>query len=112
MYYWQYDLFRAICNFSSAGRFTAYDSVKKINKIFIFLKYYFKARKDIVASEMELLKAMPKIYFFIDSFPYGQIYLANKLSLAKKYLPLSEKAYNWWAKNEDLFIAHINKIVN
>lgn len=109
VYYWQYDLFRAICNFSSAGRFTAYDSIKKINKIFIFLKYYFKARKNIATSELELFKAMPKIYCFIDVFPYSQIYLANRLSLVKKYLPLSEKAYKWWIKNEDAFIAYINK---
>lgn len=109
IFYWQYDLFRAICNFSSSARFTAYDSVKKISKIFIFLKYYFKARKSIVVSELEVLKAMPKIFCFIDTFPYGQIYLDNRLSLAKKYLPLSEKAYKWWAKNEDLFIAYINK---
>lgn len=108
VYYWQYDLFRAICNFSSSARFTAYDSVKKINKIFVFLKYYFKARKNIAVPELEIIKAMPRIYCFIDTFPYGQIYLDNRPAL-KRYLPLDREAYKWWKKNEHLFIAYINK---
>lgn len=109
LYAWQYDLFRALCNFSSSGKFTPYDSNKDVEKIIKFLKFYFERRIGITQNEVDIFKLMPVYFCFIDTFPFGRIYLKNE-KWAKKYLPKDRNAYEWWQVNAQKVIDQIDSM--
>lgn len=102
VYLWQYDLFRALLNFSSSSRFTPYDSKKGINLMIRFLKYYFNHRKKIARSEIETLKLMPKLFYLLDTFPYDAVFLDGREEL-RRFLPKTAAPYAWWEHNENIF---------
>jgi len=107
-YMWQYDLFRALSNFSSKGIYTPYDSAKDFKKINLFLKYYSQKRKKVNNKEIEVLKKMPRFFCFIDTYPFESFFL-KKQNWTKRFLPKNKKEYFWWVDNENKFINLIDK---
>lgn len=99
LYYWQYDLFRAASNFASSGKFTPYDSNKDMTLMKCFLGAYFSRRNKVSQQEIYLLKLMPRIYCFIDTFPFGGVFTRNE-RWTERYIPRTTAAFSWWLTHE------------
>ncbi|MDR3549255.1 MAG: aminoglycoside phosphotransferase family protein [Candidatus Pacebacteria bacterium] len=111
LYYWQYDLFRAVSNFASSGKFTPYDSEKDMTLIKRFLAAYFSHRNKVSRQEILLLKMMPRIYCFIDTFPFKSVFTRNE-RWAERYIPHVKTALSWWLTNERDYIRAIDTYCN
>ncbi len=108
IWYWQYDLFRAVSNFASSGRFTAYDSVKNTDDIAFFLSCYFRYRKGIRERELDLLLRMPRLYCLIDVFPFEALRNLDFTAM-ERYIPRSPVALRWWIDHEKFFKEQVIK---
>ena len=111
LYYWQYDLFRAASNFASSGIFTPYDSKKDLTKVRRFLMAYFSRRNKVSQQEIALLKMMPRIYCFIDTFPFRNVFIQDE-RWAQRYIPQTKDALSWWLANEKDYIHIVDTYYN